>query len=161
MGAEQAGEPRSAPTAGGEDELLDVLPEHNPAEGAFAGYAGSRRVRWFIGSSMAVGVVGAVWGGFWYADYVREQERRGIKPEYSDARTDVSPEERVMHWDSGAARLGLASEPPGVNLIVLPDRELRLAEGYDSAQLSVRVEDGRTVKLRVLTGRIDVTRTDK
>ena len=152
---------RSAPTMGGADELLDVLPELNPAQGAFAGYAGSRRVRWFIGSSMALGVIGAVWGGFWYADYVREQARRGIKPEYAQSRTEFSAEDRVMHWDSGAARLGLASEPPGVNLIVLPDRELRLAEGYDSAQLSVRVEDGRTVKLRVLTGRIDVTRTDK
>ncbi len=154
-----ATENRIAPTMGGADELLDVLPEGGPADGAFAGYAGSQKVRWFIGSSMALGAIAAVWGGFWYADYVRDQARRGIKPEYNNPRTDVSAEDRVMHWDSGAARLGLANE--GVNLIVLPDRELRLADGYDSAQLSVRVEDGRTVKLRVLTGRIDVTRTDK
>lgn len=158
---EDSRESRTAPTTGGADELLDVLPDLNPAEGAFAGYSGSKKVRWFIGCSMAFGVVGAVWGGFWYADYVRAQARRGIKPEYVSPSANISAEDRVMHWDSGAARLGLAKEPPGVNLIVLPDRELRLAEGYDSAQLSVRVEDGRTVKLRVLTGRIDVTRTDK
>lgn len=152
---------RTAPTTGGADELLDVLPEDGPSDGAFAGYAGSQKLRWFIGSSLAIGVVAAVWGGFWYADYVRAQARRGVKPEYTNPRTDVSPEDRVMHWDSGAARLGLAHEPPGVNLIVLPDRELRLAEGYESAQVSVRVEEGRTVKLRILTGRVDVTRTDK
>ncbi|MGH1347153.1 MAG: hypothetical protein ACRBN8_36665 [Nannocystales bacterium] len=155
----EPGEERAAPTMGGADELLDVLPDRSPAEGAFAGYAGSQKVRWFIGSAMALGAVGAIWGGFWYADYVRQQARRGIKPEYSTPRTDISTEDRTMHWDSGSARLGLASD--GVNLIVLPDRELRLAEGYDSAQVSVRVEDGRTVKLRILTGRIDVTRTDK
>ncbi len=151
---------RSAPTMGGADELLDELPEWDPADGAFAGYSGSSRVRWFIGCSMALGVVGAVWGGFWYADYVRDQARRGITPQYENPRTDVTAQDRIMHWDSGAARLGLARESPGVNLIVLPDREIRLAEGYESAQLSVRVEDGRTVKLRVLTGRVDVTRTD-
>lgn len=160
-GEHQEGEEsQDAPTMGGADELLDVLPEDGPPGGAFAGYAGSKKVRWFVGSSMALGAIAALWGGFWYADYVRDQARRGIKPEYENPRTDVSPEDRVMHWDSGAARLGLAREAPGVNLIVLPDRELRLTDGYDSAQVSVRVENGRTVKLRILTGRIDVTRTD-
>jgi hypothetical protein len=154
-------EARKAPTAGGRDELLDVVPEDASRMGAFAGYAGSRKVRWFVGSALALGTIAALWGGNWYADYLREQARRGIKPEYDAPPTDVSPEDRVMHWESGAARLGLSREAPGVNLIVLPDRELRLAEGYDSAQLSVRVKDGRTVKLRVLTGRIDVTRTDR
>lgn len=153
-------EERESPTAGGDDELLDVVPEVDQA-GAFAGYARTRKVRWFVGSALALGTVAALWGGNWYADYLREQARRGIKPEYDAPPTDVSPEDRVMHWDSGPARLGLSREPPGVNLIVLPDRELRLAEGYDSAQLSVRVQDGRTVKLRVLTGRVDVTRTDR
>ena len=152
---------RLAPTAGGEDELLDVLPEQDPAGGAFAGYAGSGRVRLFIGCFMAAGLVAAIWGGSLYADYLRDQERRGLAPEYDNPPTDVSEADRVMHWDGGAARLGLTRDAPGVNLIVLPDREIRLADGYDNAQLRVRVEGGRTVKLRVLTGRIDVTRTDK
>lgn len=152
--------PRPSPTEGGDDELLAEVPDGSGVEGAFAGYAWSRKVRWFVGSALALGTVAALWGGYWYTDYLREQARRGIKPEYDAPPTDVSPQDRVMHWDSGAARLGLSREPPGVNLIVLPDREIRLAEDYDSAQLSVRVEDGRTVKLRVLTGRIDVTRTD-
>ena len=158
--ADDSEDPRVAPTAGGHDELLTEIPEPDRAQGAFAGYEKTRRVRWIIGGSLLVGAIGAVYGANWYADYVREQARRGIKPTYADVPTDVSPEDRVMHWDSGPARLGLSKEPPGVNLIVLPDRELRLAEGYDSAQLSVNVKDGRTVKLRVLTGRIDVTRRD-
>ncbi|MBV1858815.1 MAG: hypothetical protein KUG77_10415 [Nannocystaceae bacterium] len=158
---DETGGSRTVPTMGGEDELLDVLPQWDPAEGAFSGYAGSRKVRWFIASSMAAGAIAALWGGSLYSDYVREQARHGIKPQYNNPRTDISAEDRVMHWDGGTARLGLASEPPGVNLIVLPDREVRLADGYDSAQLKVRVQDGRTVKLRVLSGRIDVTRTDK
>jgi hypothetical protein len=151
---------REAPTEGGVDELLADPPDDDASEGAFAGYVRSRRVRWFVGGTLAVGLVAAVWGGSWYEDYLRAKARRGMKPEYADPPAAVSAEDRVMHWDSGAARLGLSKDPPGVNLIVLPDRELRLAEGYESAQISVRVEEGRTVKLRVLTGRIDVTRTD-
>ena len=149
---------QSIPTAGGHDELLADPPEDGVGAGAFAGYVRSRRVRWFVAGFLAFGFIGAVYAGNWYTDYVRKQARRGIKPEYDAPPTNVSAEDRVMHWDSGPARLGLSREPPGVNLIVLPDRELRLHEGYDSAQLSVRVEDGRTVKLKVLTGRIDVTR---
>lgn len=151
-------EQQPVPTAGGDDELLADPPENAFGAGAFAGYVRSRRVRWFVAGALGLGFIGAVYAGNWYTDYLRAQVRRGIKPEYDAPPTDVSPEDRVMHWESGPARLGLSREPPGVNLIVLPDREIRLAEGYDSAQLSVRVEDGRTVKLRVLTGRVDVTR---
>lgn len=147
-----------APTHGGHDELLANPPDDAVRGGAFAGYVRSRRVRWFVAGALGLGFVGAVYAGNWYTDYLRKQARRGIKPEYDDPPANVAAEDRIMHWDSGAARLGLSREPPGVNLIVLPDREIRLAEGYDSAQLSVRVEDGRTVKLRILTGRIDVTR---
>ena len=149
---------QALPTAGRDDELLADPPEDGVGAGAFTGYARSRRIRWFVAGFLAVGFIGAIYGGNWYTDYLREQARRGINPRYDAPPADVSPEDRVMRWDGGAARLGLSREPPGVNLIVLPDRELRLAEGYDSAQLSVRVEEGRTVKLRVLTGRIDVTR---
>lgn len=151
--------PHEAPTAGGADELMDDPPDEGASGGAFAGYARSRKVRWFVAGALGFGFVGAIFAGNWYADYLRAQERRGITPAYDAPPTGVAAEDRVMHWESGPARLGLSREPPGVNLIVLPDRELRLAEGYDSAQLSVRVDDGRTVKLRVLTGRIDVTRT--
>ncbi len=152
---------REAPTEGDHGELLADPPDDDASEGAFAGYERSRRVRWFVGGTLAFGFIAALWGGSWYEDYLRKQARRGMKPEYAHPPAAVSAEDRVMHWDSGAARLGLSKDPPGVSLIVLPDREIRLAEGYDSAQLSLRVEDGRTVKLRVLTGRIDVTRTDK
>lgn len=152
---------RPAPTRGADDELLSDPPDDDASEGAFAGYVRSRKVRWFVGGTLAVGFIAAIWGGRWYEDHLRQKARRGMKPDYPDPPAAVSAEDRVMHWDSGAARLGLSKDPPGVNLIVLPDREIRLAEGYESAQLSVRVEDGRTVKLRVLTGRIDVTRTDK
>ncbi|MEM6292908.1 MAG: hypothetical protein AAGA54_16655 [Myxococcota bacterium] len=150
---------RAAPTAGGDDELLIDLPEQSPG-GAFDGYRRSQRVRWFVAGALGLGTIGALWGGSWYVDYLERQARRGIKPSYDAPPANVSPEDRVMHWDAGPARLGLSREPPGVNLIVLPDRELRLAEGYDSAQISVRVENNRTVKLRVLTGRIDVVRRD-
>ncbi len=146
---------QAAPTEGGDDELLTDLPEQSPG-GAFDGYRRSQRVRWFVAGALALGTIGAVWGGNWYVDYLERQARRGIKPSYDAPPADVSPEDRVMHWDAGPARLGLSREPPGVNLIVLPDREIRLAEGYDSAQISVRVEGNRTVKMRVLTGRIDV-----
>lgn len=156
--ADEPDEVRKAPTAGGDDELLTELPP-DTAHGAFAGYQSNKRVRWFVGGALFVGTIGALWGGSWYVDYLERQSRRGITPHYA-APTDAGPEDRVMHWDSGPARLGLSREPPGVNLIVLPDRELRLAEGYDSAQISLRVENGRTVKMKVLTGRITVEELD-
>ncbi len=151
---------RPVPTEGGDDELLTELPPDEAGDGAFAGYARSQKVRWFVAGSLGLGFIGAVYAGNWYVDYLAEQARRGIKPDYDAPPANVAADDRVMHWDSGAARLGLSREAPGVNLIVLPDREIRLADGYDSAQLSIRVEDGRTVKLRVLTGRVDVTRRD-
>ncbi len=149
---------KASPTAGGADELLAEPPESS-VDGAFAGYQSSKRVRWFVAGALGLGSVAAFAGGTWYVKHLEDQARRGISPTYAE-HGDVAPEDRVMHWDSGAARLGLSREPPGVNLIVLPDREIRLADGYHSAQITVRVQDGRTVKLKVVTGRIDVERRE-
>jgi hypothetical protein len=60
----------------------------------------------------------------------------------------------------GSMRVGLSREPPGVNILHLPDRDITLARGANKAQFKVEVRDGKTVRLQVLTGEIVETLTD-
>jgi hypothetical protein len=137
------------PTRGDLDELLADPPENLPSS-LEAYQAGSKVRRWVFGS-LVVGVFGAVVAGKLYIDHL--EEKRRVRPVYH---LSGSPEGRTrsIEWTSGQARLGLARKAPGAEEIVLPDRVLRLAEGYEQAQVRVVVEDGETVKLDVLIGKI-------
>jgi hypothetical protein len=138
------------PTEGKLDELLVDPPEGVPSS-LQAYRAGSRARRWVFGS-LTIGVIAAGLAGRWYVDHL-EQKRR-VRPTYRLA-DSLEGRTRSIEWTSGQARLGLARQAPGVEEIVLPDRVLRLADGYDQAQVRVVVEHGKTVKLDVLIGKIE------
>jgi hypothetical protein len=138
------------PTQGSLDELLAEPPEGLP-NNLEAYRAGSKVRRWVFGSLM-LGVIGAGVAGKWYVDHLEAQRRE--RPVYRLA-DSLEGRTRSIEWSSGQARLGLARQEPGVEEIILPDRVLRLAEGYDQAQVRVVVENGETVKLDVLIGKIE------
>lgn len=138
------------PTEGSLDELLADPPEGVPSP-LQAYRAGSRVRRWVFGS-LIVGVFTAAFAGKWYVDHLDAKRRTPHVYKLAD-----SPEgrPRSFEWTSGQARLGLSRQAPGIREIVLPDRVLRLADGYDHAQVKVVVEDGETTQLDVLVGKIE------
>ena len=141
------------PTAGNLDELLADPPEL-PAVGPLTGYReGSRTRRRVYGGLLACVVVSGI-AGYWYVQHLEEQQKIVI-PEYvlaEGTEDEVRPD--VLVWESGVARLGLSRQDPGIKAIVLPDRVLTLAQGCDHAQIKVDVQDGKTVRLKVLHGEI-------
>lgn len=145
---------RAAPTAGADDELLADPPAGAPP-GGIQGYAAGRRLR--IGIAIVVTVVVAALG--WtikrWKDEAAEAARAPKVPEYSVLQpSELAGGERPrkLVWNDGPARLGLSAAQPGVEEIVLPDRRLRLAPGHDVAQVELVVQDGVTVKLKIVAG---------
>ena len=100
---------------------------------------------------MRLVIIGAGFAGKWYVDHL--DAKRRARPSYrlSDS---LEGRARSFEWSEGQARLGLARQAPGIEEIVLPDRVVRLADGYDHAQLRVIVQDDKTVQLDVLVGKI-------
>ena len=145
------------PTAGGENELLDEIPDEGFG-GSLAAYARGSKVRRLVWGGLIVGSIAAVFAGRWYIKKLEAERRKGIAPGYVVDAEHRDNAVRELHWEDGPARFALSREPPGVNVIILPDRELRLAPGHESAQLKLNVENGKTVMLRVLVGRIEQTR---
>jgi hypothetical protein len=139
------------------DELLADPPDL-PTMGALTGDREGRRVRRAIYLALLGGVVLAVLVGRWYARWLEEQSNKPPVPEYqlAEGAEDESRPDALV-WTEGTARLGLSRQDPGVRAIVLPDRVLTLAPGCDHAQVKVRVEDGKTVALKVLVGEIQET----
>ena len=139
-----------------DDELLQNIPEVQA--GGFAGYRAGKGVRRRVFGSVALAVVVAVGAGVWWAKRQEAILRAGTGGQY-----EVDPEPdgtqarpREMVWSSGRARLGLSRHEPGVNVIRLPDRTVRLAAGYDHAQINVDIRGGKTVRLDVLVGDVEV-----
>jgi hypothetical protein len=151
------GKPDDQPTKGEDDELLAEIPEGGEP-GSIDGYVEGARVRRWIFGVLLVGTIGAAFGARQYIKHL-EEERKKIVPEYVVDEESAARAVREFHWGDGPARLGLSREPPGVERIVLPDREIVLAEGYDHAQVNVDVRNGKTIKLKVLTGKIKQTPT--
>lgn len=141
------------------DELLADPPDL-PTIGALTAYRDGRRIRRVIVVVLLIGIVIAILVGRWYARWLEEQKDAPPTPAYQlapGAEHESRPDALV--WTDGTARLGLSRQDPGVKAIVLPDRVLTLAPGCDHAQVKVDVQDGKTVKLKVLVGEIVETST--
>ncbi len=144
--------PGETPTTGSDDELLDVPPDLG-LRGSIEGYRAGRTTRRLVYLSLAAGVVGTFFAVRWYIEHLEERERAKA-PTYTVDPATIEGRPRQLEWSEGVARLGLSREPPGVEAIVLPDRVLRLADGYEHAQVRVDVRDGRTHEVIVLVGEI-------
>jgi hypothetical protein len=137
-------------------ELMADPPETGVG-GGFEGYRAGRRMRRVLFGIVALAVPIAIYSGIRIrhdqAERRRSEEARRLTgaPTYQIAEGGEA-RSRELVWTSGAARLGLSREPPGVDTIILPDRVLTLGEGTDHAQLKVEVRDGKTVELEVLFG---------
>jgi hypothetical protein len=134
------------------DELLDEIPPTEHHRGAFAGYAAAATVRRRIVIAMLVTLaIGAVA----YVRYTQWLRQRALHP-LPEVEATIDPSNpRELTWTKGAARLALGREPPAIEIIHLPDRDLVLADGCDRAQVKVEVRDGRTVALVVVAGTIE------
>jgi hypothetical protein len=151
------GKPGDNPTEGNVDELLTEIPQGG-TPGSIAAYRSGSRVRRWVFGLLIVGTIGAAVAGHQYFKWL-ERQRVIVRPEYVVDEEASADAVRAFHWDDGSARLGLSREPPGVEVIVLPDREIRLADGHDHAQVNLTVRDGKTIKLKVLSGKIVQTPT--
>jgi hypothetical protein len=149
--------PRAARPRERDDELLTEVPAHDYHLGQFAGWRATRKVRWFVGGTLgAAALVAAVLLIVHVLD-VRHRELHPL-PEVEATITPGTP--RDMSLSDGSMRVGLSRDPPGVNILHLPDRDITLARGSGKAQFKVEVRDGKTVRLQVLTGEIVETLTD-
>jgi hypothetical protein len=149
--------PRVAQPRARDDELLDELPPHDHHLGHFAGWRATRKVRLFVGLTLAAALL---FGAFVVVRDTRRirHERRHPLPELEATITPGTP--REMTLADGSMRVGLGREPPAINVLHLPDRDVTLARGSDKAQFKVEVREGKTVRLHVLTGEIVETLTD-
>ena len=134
------------------DELLDDPPRGDHHLGRFAGDRAGRKVRALMATVLGLAIVSAAWV-WWRHTVVRAHER--THPFELPADVDVSTRPREMTWSGGKARLGLSREAPGIEVIHLPDRDIRLAGGCERAQIKVDVRDGQTVALKVISGEIE------
>jgi hypothetical protein len=133
-----------------DDELLANPP---PSErlGGFSGWNAGRRARGLLlGAFVVVALTVAILS--WQIAERREFNRLHPLPEVEATIAPGTP--RDMTISDGQFRLGIAREPPSINVVHLPDRDITLAEGVDKAQFKVEVVEGKTVKITVLTGRI-------
>jgi hypothetical protein len=134
-----------------DDELLTEIPTTCYHRGRFSGYDAGRRVRLGIAIFAAFGVLCSACAYVWN---VRHVEWQRTHPFVLPEGTDLSHLTRTLYWSEGRGRFALDKEAPGVELLVLPDRSLSLAESSDRAQVIVYVEDGVTTTLEVLSGHV-------
>ena len=133
------------------DELMDDPPTGEHHRGRFAGYDAGKGVRRKMVAVMGVAFVLSIIAYVQYVDYLRDQRLHPLK----DVEALLAPDSpREMTWSSGKARLALAREAPAVEVIHLPDRDIRLADGCDRAQVKLHVRDGETLVVRAIVGEI-------
>lgn len=148
--AESAELPSTARPRSRDDELLADPPELERL-GGFSGWRAGRRARGLLGGAFAV-VALTVAILSWQIAKRREFDRLHPLPEVEATIAPGTP--REMTVSEGKFRLGIAREPPSINVVHLPDRDITLAEGVDKAQFKVEVAGGKTQKITVLTGRV-------
>lgn len=140
-----------------DDELLADPPAQDYHLGQFAAWRAHQKVRWFIGGSLIAAVVA---GAVVLVLHTREIRHEKLHP-LPEVEATITPDTpRDMTLSDGSMRVGLGREPPAVNVVHLPDRDITLARGSDKAQVKVEVRDGKTVHLKVLTGEVVETLTD-
>lgn len=148
--------PTTASDGRRDDELLDELPVTDYHLGRLAGWRATRVSRWIVtgvlASTVIVGVVLLI-------NHHRESSyaRRHPLPEVEATIAPGTP--REMTYAEGKLRVLLSSEPPAVNLVHLPDRDITLARGVEKASFKFEIREGKTIKLEVLTGEIVETLT--
>lgn len=159
--AANTGEPEPEPPSKArprsrDDELLDDLPDTDHHLGRFAGWRAARHARWIVTSVLAITVaVGAVI----LIKHRRESRYARLHPLPEVEATIAPGTPREMTYAEGKFRVLLSSEPPAVNLVHLPDRDITLARGVEKASFKFEIRDGKTVVLEVLTGEIVETLT--
>jgi hypothetical protein len=144
------------PSGGDLDQLLDDPPRGDHHLGHFAGYRAGRGPRRAIALTLVSCALIAV------VAFVRHQgeiEERAAKREYERLHpwklpegSDASSRSRDFHWSSGSMRIALSREAPGIERIILPDKVITLADGTDSAQIKVEVDNGHTLGIKILSG---------
>jgi hypothetical protein len=134
-----------------DDELLEELPATDHHLGRFAGWRAVRKTRWIVGVTLGVAlIVGVVV----FVLHSRELRHRRLHPLPEVEATITPGTPREMTMSEGHMRVGLSREPPAVNVLHLPDRDITLAPGAEKAQFKVEVRGGETVMVKVLTGEI-------
>jgi hypothetical protein len=148
--------PRDAQPGSRDDELLDELPETDHHLGGFAGWRATRTLRWIVGGVVAIAVlVGAV---MLIKESLEERHAR-LHPNPEVEATIAPGSPREMTYTEGKFRVMISREAPSVNLVHLPDRDITLARGVETASFKFEVRDGKTIALEVLTGEIVETLT--
>jgi hypothetical protein len=151
------------PSELGLDQLLDELPETQHHLGRFEGYREGRRPRRLIALALTtcavLAVVIFVVNQHRLEEEAEEAEYERLHPWTLPEGTDLSSRPRDFHMSDGKMRLALSREAPGIERIILPDKVITLAEGVDSAQIKVQVENGQTLRIKVLSG--DVMHRDR
>lgn len=142
----------------GLDQLLDELPQTQHHLGRFEGYREGRRPRRLIamalgGCALVAAVVFVVHQRKLAAEAAQAEYER-LHPWKLPEGTDISARPRDFHMSDGKMRLALSREAPGIQRIITPDKVISLAEGVDSAQIKVQVENGQTLRIKVLSGDI-------
>jgi hypothetical protein len=140
-----------------DDELLTELPPHDYHLGHFAGWRATRKLRWFVGGTLGATLLVGVISLIVHTLELRHQKLHPM-PEVEATIAPGTP--RDMTLSEGSMRVGLSREPPGINILHLPDRDITLARGSDKAQFKIEIREGKTVRLVVLTGEIVETLTD-
>ncbi len=135
------------------DELLADPPDDDYHLGRFAGYRRARRVRLALTGAAVLCGAAAMVAGSYYVDYLQEKSQRTPYLQLPPG-TDFSDRSRTITWSSGQVRLAMHREPPGATAIELPDRILYLAQESRSAQVKVRIVDGKTEEVVVLFGKV-------
>ena len=136
-----------------DDELLADPPLGDHHLGRLAGYQAGERARRRRVLALAAGVVVVVIGGVLYLRHAY-LHRPPVYTVPLPPGTDIAARPRTLTWTGGRGHFALTREPPGLAELELPDRIIRLADGAESAEVRVDVQDGRTIERTLLRGEI-------
>jgi hypothetical protein len=139
-----------------DDELLDDLPPTDHHLGRFGGWRAARKVRWVVGITLGLALLAAAIAFLWRSHELK-QARLHPLPEVEATIAPGTP--REITYTDGSFRVAISRDAPAVNLVHLPDRDITLGRWAEKAQFKVEIRDGKTLKIKVLTGEIVETLT--
>ncbi len=143
--------PRATRPRFDDDDLNRDPPQGDLHLGHFGGWRKGRRARLFLlaGFGVTCLVIALV---YWALERQRHHDRLHPLPEVEATITPDTP--REMTISEGKIRVSLKADPPAINTLHLPDRDIVLPEGVDFAHFKVEVIDGQTVSIKVLEGKV-------